>query len=372
MRFFVQNVSACGVKRKRFFVYRWKLLAKPVQGKCEICTITEETLYYINYDAIVKNAIFFKKRIGNSKLCAVVKNNAYGHGLLRTVGVLADIADCFAVGSVEEALVVKQVAKNVLVLLPQDAENAGKALSADVALTVDSFRSLDVLQKAVPLGKKASVHLKIQTGMHRLGFDLCQLDELKKRLDLSKVRVDGVFSHFYGESTKDCDIQYADFLQATKMLQSFLPQPFTRHIANTSATLLGGYNADMVRVGLGLYGYGCDGLVPVKTVTAKVIALRNCKSGDKVSYGGYTLQKDCTLAVVNCGYANGFPRALKNAVVRINGQNCPVVGKICMAMCMADVTGVEVDVGDSAVLLGKGVNNANCDVIIYELLCNLR
>lgn len=72
---------------------------------------------------------FFQKRIGNSKLCAVVKNNAYGHGLLRTVGVLADIADCFAVGSVEEALVVKQVAKNVLVLLPQDAENAGKALS---------------------------------------------------------------------------------------------------------------------------------------------------------------------------------------------------------------------------------------------------
>ena len=84
------------------------------------------------------------------------------------------------------------------------------------------------------------------------------------------------------------------------------------------------------------------------------------------------MQKDCTLAVVNCGYANGFPRALKNAVVRVNGQNCPVVGKICMAMCMADVTGVEVDVGDSAVLLGKGVNNANCDVIIYELLCNLR
>lgn len=79
------------------------------------------------------------------------------------------------------------------------------------------------------------------------------------------------------------------------------------HIANTSATLLGGYNADMVRVGLGLYGYGCDGLVPAKTVTTKVIALRNCKSGDKVSYGGYTLQKDCTLAVVNCGYANGFP-----------------------------------------------------------------
>ena len=343
-----------------------------MQGKCEICTITEETLYYINYDAIVKNAIFFKKRIGNSKLCAVVKNNAYGHGLLRTVGGLADIADCFAVGSVEEALVVKQVAKNVLVLLPQDAENAGKALSADVALTVDSFRSLDVLQKAVPRGKTASVHLKIQTGMHRLGFDLCQLDELKKRLDMSKVRVDGVFSHFYGESTKDCDLQYADFLQATKMLQSFLPQPFTRHIANTSATLLGGYNADMVRVGLGLYGYGCDGLVPAKTVTAKVIALRNCKLGDKVSYGGYPLQKDCTLAVVNCGYANGFPRALKNAVVRINGQNCPVVGKICMAMCMADVTGVEVDVGDSAVLLGNGVNNANCDVIIYELLCNLR
>ena len=327
----------------------------------------------INYDAIKKNAVFFKRRLGSAKLCAVLKNNAYGHGLTHVARHVVELVDCFAVGSVDEAEQIAFLNKDVLVLLPQNLRNAEKAIKAGYLLTLDSFDTLSIIGKsAKSVGKCARVHLKIDSGMSRLGFDLSQLGELLDGLD-TNISVEGVFSHFYGESVIDCDRQLERFKSCLTVLQTALDKPIVTHIANSGATLLSSkYHLDMVRVGLGLYGYGCDDLLPAKTVYADVIAVKNVEGGSVVGYGAkYKCESSRRIAVINIGYANGLQRCLIGSQVSVNGQKCPIVA-ICMAMSMLDVTGIDIRVGDKAVLLGDGINISNDKVIIYELLCNLR
>lgn len=328
----------------------------------------------VDFDAIVKNAQFFKRVLKTSKLCAVLKNDAYGHGLVRTASALCGIADFFAVGNVFEALQIEPFSQNTLILLPAFGADAEVAVNHGFVLTVDSFDTLDSLLRCIPKNKKARVHLKIQTGMNRLGFNLEDLPHLVVKLDFSKMAVEGVFSHFFGETEAQCDEQLKIFEQAVSFLREHLSNGFLSHIANTSAVLLNSkYRLDMARVGLGLYGYGAPNLKRAKTVTARVIATRSVHKGEIVGYGGaHTFQTDTNVAVLNVGYANGFPRALKNAVAKRGNDLFPIVGNVCMAMCMADVKCAQVEVGEEVVLLGEGVNNANSQVIVYELLCNLR
>lgn len=330
-------------------------------------------MQYTDFDAIIQNARFFKTILGKTKLCSVLKNNAYGHGIVRTASALQGIADFFAVGSVQEALQVKDFCPNVLILLPvHSQEEIALALKHGFIFTLDSFFTLFALQDAVQ-NRKARVHVKVETGMNRLGFDVEQLPALLQQLNCQKVAVEGAFSHFFGESETQCDGQMEKFQKAINLLSLRFPS-LVCHIANTSATLLKEkYRLDMCRVGLGLYGYGAPNLAVAKTVTAKVIAMRSVRAGESVGYGAkYVFPFDTTVAIVGCGYANGFARALKNAKVKIGKQLFPVVGNVCMAMFAVDVKNSNVQVGDDVILLGNGVNNANCDVIVYELLCNLR
>lgn len=327
----------------------------------------------IEYDAIVKNAQYYKKKLCKTKLCAVLKNDAYGHGLVRTASVLATIADVFAVGTVAEALKVEPFCKDVLILLPQCADDCEIAAEHGFIQTADSFETLDRVLRSVPRGKKARVHVKIQSGMNRFGFEREQLPQLAERLDSSKLSVEGVFSHFYGTKECGCDKQLQLFLQASHFLEQSLQKTFLRHIANTAAVQLSEkYFLDMARIGLGLYGYGAPQLLPAKTVTAKVLAVRNVKKSEKISYGGTVVEHDTKIAVVGCGYANGFSRALKNPKIMVNNVVCPVIGKVCMAVCMADVSGLSVSVGDEVTVFGNGLNASDENIIVYELLCNLK
>ena len=328
----------------------------------------------IDYDAIKKNAQFFRALLGTSKLCAVLKNNAYGHGLTHVARHIVEFIDCFAVGSCDEAEQIQFLNKDVLILLPQNLRNAERAIKAGFILTLDSFDTFEIIgQAAKNVGKSARVHLKIDSGMSRLGFNISQTDDLTAALSGSKTLVEGVFSHFYGDSVTDCDKQFEYFNNCLNVLQKSINRPLIRHIANTGATLLSDkYHLDMVRVGLGLYGYGNDGLLPAKKVYADVIAAKSVHAGSVAGYGAiYKCEKDSEIAVINVGYANGLARRLVGSEIAINGQKCAVVA-ICMAMSLVDVTGLNVKSGDVATVLGDGINISNNEVIIYELLCNLR
>ena len=327
---------------------------------------------FIDYDALNKNALYFKKILGDVKLCAVLKNNAYGHGLYRVASNLVSTADCFAVGSTDEAEIIYSLRKDIIILLPQNECNSLRAVKKGFILIVDSFDTLDTVRcAAAKTGIKARVHLKIDSGMSRLGFRYEQLADLTNNLD-DNIVVEGIFSHFYGDSVADCDKQFCYFEKCVGFLKKYFPEA-TCHIANTAAALLSSeYHLDMVRVGLGLFGYGSEELLPVKSVFAQVIAVRKISTGDVVGYGAkYVAPRDTVVAVLNIGYADGLARSLIGSFVKINGVLLPIVA-ICMAMTLVDAGDTNVNVGDIATVLDKDVNIANDKVIIYELLCNLQ
>lgn len=327
----------------------------------------------IDYGALVKNAQFFKKLIDKSQLCAVLKNDAYGHGLKETASRICPYADFFAVGSVEEAEQILYLKKDILLLLPQNGYETARAVADDLILTVDSFETLKRVDGvAKNLRKKARIHLKINSGMSRLGFEPHQIDDLLAMLGVSFVAVEGVFSHFYGVTQDTCDKQLEVFKQCADKIKRRFPDAIF-HIANTSAALLSTkYHLDAVRIGLGLYGYGSELLTPAKKVYANVIATRYAPAGCVAGYGpSFKCEHATNLAVLDIGYAKGLSRALVGSKVKINSQFYPIVA-ICMAMTIVDTFSTAVNVGDVACLLGDGVNLSNNNVIVYELLCNLQ
>lgn len=332
-------------------------------------------MQYLDFSALEHNALFFNKILGESKLCAVVKNDAYGHGIAHTARYLSKTVDCFAVGSVLEAKQIAFVDKDILVLLPQNETDTLLALRHGFILSADSVHTLETIrQAAIRLRLPARVHIKIDSGMSRLGFKTNEIKYLLGQLkSCDSITVEGVYSHFYGENTTDCDKQLSEFLPCAAAIEGALSKQLVKHIANSAGVLLSQrYHLDMARVGLGLYGYGDESLIPVKTVKAKVIAVKNICAGDVAGYDArYVAPRDGRVATLGVGYAQGFSRALVGSRVLINGVRCAVVA-VCMGMIIVDVVDVNVNVGDDAVLLGRGVDVSNDDVSIYELLCNLK
>lgn len=332
-------------------------------------------MQYLDFSALEHNALYFKKLLGDSKLCAVIKNNAYGHGIVHIARYIDEIVDCFAVGSIVEASQIKFVSKDILILLPQNGSNTAVAVRNKFILSADSFVTLDIISVAAcSLQMPARVHIKIDSGMNRLGFKQNEIDKLVCYLrNHPEIIVEGVYSHFYGENVVECDKQLNVFLPCAATIEAALNKRLIKHIANSSGALTSSeYRLDMARIGLGLYGYGSNSLIPVKTVTAQIIALKKLRAGEVVGYGAsYVAHCDTSVAVLNVGYAHGFSRALIGSCIKINGCNCKVLA-VCMAMIMVDVTNVEVGLGDTAILLGDGVNPSNGVVSVYELLCNLK
>ena len=328
----------------------------------------------IDYNSIEKNALFFKQLIGKSKLCAVLKNDAYGHGLMHVARHIAGLVDCFAVGNMDDAEQLIFLQKDTLILLPQNERNTERAIKANCILTVDSFSTLDTVNRvAHKLNSTARVHIKFDSGMSRLGFQYVDIDELYSALRNSNVVAEGIFSHFYGDSELECDGQLRCFQDCCNAFEWRYGSSLVKHIANSQATLLSSkYHLDMVRIGLGLYGYGDAHLLPAKSVLADVIAVKNVCAGSVVGYGAkYVCTRDTRIAVLNVGYATGLQRTLIGSEIKIGKHFYPVVA-ICMAMALVDVGNAEVSVGETATILGKDVNIVNDEVIIYELLCNLK
>ncbi len=328
---------------------------------------------YLNYDALNKNILFFRKRIKQAKLCAVVKNDAYGHGLVHIAYKIAPLVDCFAVGGLCEAESIAFLNKDILILLPQNEQETERAIKNNCILTLDSFSTLDrIAAAAEKLKMRARVHIKVDSGMSRLGFVLDDLNELTVRLDFRRINVEGVFSHFFGDSLDTCNKQLKYFEKCVDYLKKFYPFAIC-HIANTSAALLSPkFHLDMVRIGLGLYGYGDEQLVPVKTVRATVIAVKKVQANSTVGYGAIYRPKQSTrIAVIDTGYAKGFSRMLVGARILIKGHYCTVAA-VCMAMTLVDVEDFDIYTGDSAIILGENINISNENISVYELLCNLR
>lgn len=320
--------------------------------------------------AIEKNARIIRDKIDSGvRVLAIVKADAYGHGSIQIAKMLEDkcLCDCFAVATASEGKKLRDhgIQKDILILGYSDEEEMEIAVKNDIHLTVYSLSSLKLLAcVSQRIGKYAKAHLKIETGMNRIGIapdeslDLL-LSEWK---ETPEVRMDGIFSHFSSADSSEeyTKRQFESFLSACDTVHLYGFEPI-RHISASSAMFDERYQLDMVRAGIALYGGGeeNDIFTPAQTLKSHPVRITKVKKGEKVGYSmNYTCDRDTLVMTVPCGYADGYPRLLSNrGYVIVNGFKAPIIGNICMDMLMADVTDAgEIDLNSEVILLGKQRN----------------
>lgn len=331
----------------------------------------------IDLAALAGNVREIRRCIGPHRLLyAVVKANAYGHGAeLIAPAVLQAGAQRLAVAALNEAIALRQagICAPILVLGYTPLEQAETLLAYDLTATVyEPQTALALAEMAAHQGKRALVHVKVDTGMHRLGVDHTQAAEMCALLaGHAHLHVEGIFTHF--STADEADQQYSQqqlrrFLGLLAQLASAGCRPPIAHAANSAATLtLPPAHLDAVRCGIILYGLSPStdvparpGMQPVLSWKARVAQVRRLQAGEPVSYGNtWRAADECTVAVVPVGYADGFPRGPRTwQHVLIGGQAAPIVGRVCMDQTVVDVTelvaqGSSVAQGDEVVLLGS-------------------
>jgi alanine racemase len=359
----------------------------------------------ISKSALEANVTAVQSVLGPTALCGVVKANGYGHGIeLVARTVLKAGADSLAVATVEEGIELREagITAPLLLLAEVPASSLEDALNESLTLTVGSGQGARALvEVAEKLGGVHLVHLKVDTGMHRMGVDPSQVNEVLELLDASgNVDVEGIYTHFSvadGSSGEDRTFTQRQIEAFDEVLAGVAPsrRPRVVHLANSAGAL--GYEQarrDLARVGLALYGYlpaawlggaleerGVT-LRPVLSLVAKVVATRRAAAGERPSYGRRrALGSDATIATVSFGYADGYPRRLfdAGAEVLINGRRYPLAGNVTMDQLLVDVGDDEVALGDEVVLLGtQGTQQITADewaalaqTITWEILCGI-
>ena len=270
----------------------------------------------VNLIDLKQNALKIKSKLKNTKLCAVVKADAYGHGACPVANALYPICDCYAVALVEEGVGLRQsgIDKEILVLIPPFLGEIERAINYNLSLTIDSLKILYYLEKTCEkLNKKCKIHIKFNSGMNRLGVD--NLQELQKILDvcdkLKMVKVQGFFSHYAcPEDKKGFESATEQFLLANNLVKGY-NKSIVSHISASGGFIKGAY-FDMVRIGIMLYGYTpfeCDfSLTPVMKVYSPVVKQREIHKGQNYLYGNKRLNTTQSASIIRYGYADGLPR----------------------------------------------------------------
>jgi alanine racemase len=341
--------------------------------------VTEATEAWLTIEvdrsALSRNIAVFRRLVGPpNRLMAVVKADAYGHGLLlASKAFLAGGADMLGVHSVAEASRLRAggLSDPILVLGPATTREARAAAELEVEITL---ASLAACRAAVDCGKPLRVHLKVETGVNRQGLVEGEIDAAVSMFrSAPAITVVGLSSHFADiEDTTDhtfAEAQMARFTQFRDMLSDAGYQGLVTHMSCSAAALLWDRSHhDIARVGIGAYGIWPS--KPAVTWRVAVSQVRRVPAGETVGYGrSWKAMTDSRIAILPVGYSDGWPRALSGrGHVLIRGRRAPLVGRICMNLCMADVTHIpETEAGDPAVLLGRQGD----DIITPEMLADL-
>ncbi|ALO29510.1 bifunctional UDP-N-acetylmuramoyl-tripeptide:D-alanyl-D-alanine ligase/alanine racemase [Porphyromonas gingivalis] len=329
-----------------------------------------ETALRINLSAIIHNLNFYRNLVpSGTKTICMVKAQGYGVGSYELVKTLQEHrVDYIAVAVADEGKELRErgISMPIVVMNPQ--RNAFQTL-IDYGLEPEiySFALFASFSETVVRNGLVGypVHIKIDTGMHRLGFlpsDMTQLGEiLAKDAGLS---IRSVFTHLAGADDPDLDdftrSQLLSFDAAFASLSSLLGYIPLRHVLNTAGVeRFADYHADMIRLGIGLYGVtasGVQGLRPVATLMTTILQIKDISSSDTVGYGRKgRVQQPSRIAIIPIGYADGLDRRLSCGVgeVLVRGHRCPIVGNVCMDICMIDVTGMPAEEGDPVVVFGE-------------------
>lgn len=352
-----------------------------------------ETILEVNLSSVVKNLNFYRSFMRpETKLVCMIKADAYGAGAVEIAKTLQDHrVDYLAVAVADEGVTLRKngITSNIMVMNPE--MSAFKTMfDYDLEPEVYSFRLLDALvREAQKEGiSNFPVHIKLDTGMHRLGFDpMVDMPELIKRLkSQSSVIPRSVFSHFVGS---DCDSfdefsahQFELFCHGSELLCNAFPHKILRHIDNSAGIEhFPERQLDMCRLGLGLYGYDSRDNSMINNVTTlktTILQIHDVKAGETVGYSRRgKIEHDSRIAAIPIGYADGLDRHLGNrhCYCLVNGQKADYVGNICMDVAMIDVTGIDCREGDQVTIFGEQlpvtVLSDAIDTIPYEVLTGI-
>ena len=341
--------------------------------------------FILNIPSLLYNIASIKKCLkADTLFCAMVKANAYGHGLKAVCQNIQHAVDYFGVACVTEGLKLRQfnIGKPILVVGAYDKNSANKAVINQLTLTVFSCAQIEHLTKTCKkLNMCAYVHIKINTGMNRLGVNKKAefVHMLKLLINNRFIKLAGVFSHLAREDKLSIKKQNREFLKYKKLCKGFKGIIF--HLSSSFAAVnYSEFNYDMVRIGLAMYGY-CHGnikLKPAISVISNVCSVIDVKKGEFIGYGdACRCPKNMTVATVPLGYADGINLKLSNqAIVHVVGKPAQVVGRICMDMLMIDTTNLGVKIGDEVIIFDN-LNNASvwsalCGNHEYEILTSFK
>lgn len=353
----------------------------------------------INLKNLEKNYNLIRQKIAKkTKIAAVVKADAYGHGAVEISKKLSELgADYFCVGSPEEGLELRKngIKKEILVLAEILESQYSEITAGDLIQTVASKNTLYSLAEfADKNNKKIKIHLKIDTGMGRIGFLPAEFPKIYQQAKgMKNIEVKGIFSHFASadsENRKFALKQLAEFKKIKKTVKKIDSKTPEFHLANSAGIInLAQSNFDLVRPGIILYGLlpaksmkNKVELEPLLTFKTRIVQIRKVPQNTPVSYGStYRTKAEEKLAVLPIGYKDGYPRQLSNrGEVLIKGQRAAIRGKVCMGQIVVSIDHLEnVELGDQVVLIGKQGNEEItaaeiaelAGTISYEVVCNL-
>ncbi|MDF7799137.1 alanine racemase [Pontiellaceae bacterium B1224] len=350
----------------------------------------------ISESAVRHNIAILRGLIGNDvKLCPVVKDDCFGHGMDILFPVLAELTDGFAVAAPMEALELRSKGYHGFILCFlsayfDDFKVQDELVWQEITQTVMSNSALASIEaSAKRVGKTARVHLKVDSGMGRLGVPAKQAPDLIAAIrDSEYVELSGIYTHFATADERDRTATENQL----ELFKTILPEQgsLTIHAANSAATLdWPETHFDMVRMGIAIYGchpsdqlHNRVDLKPCMSVKAKLIAVKHMREGSRSGYGlAHEYKRDSRVGIVPIGYGDGYFRSLSGqAVVRINGRDAPVCGRVSMDQMTVDVTDIpDVKVGDDVEVISSDPSAPNCvenlarlaGTIPYEITCHL-
>lgn len=346
----------------------------------------------IDKAALRRNAEVVRTRIGSADLLAVVKANAYGHGMLGVAETLTDKVQLFGVANLEEAIALRNVVPHPIIILgpalPEERNEIGRR---QFIPTISSLDEAEDFNRQVTTGNVA-VNFKIDTGMGRMGAPEREaLEIFRKVVALSRIHVHGVSTHM-PVSNEDADYtrnQLGRFRKAMEEFRAQVPGDYKAHVLQSAGTLaFADPPFDIVRAGIMLYGISPlpehqSTLEPVLTWKTRIGLVRNLPKGSSISYGRtFITSKPMRVATLTAGYADGYPRHLSNrdAVMLVHGKRCPLLGRVTMDLMVIDVTDVpDAAAGDEVVLMGKqegaeiscGELAERADTITWEIITRI-
>ncbi len=372
-------------------IFGFEAISKIIQQKAH------ETVLEINLNAIVHNLNYYRSKIkGDTKIMAMVKAFSYGSGSFEIANILQfHRVDYLAVAYADEGTELRKagITMPIMVMNPEE-QSYDAMIKYNLEPEIYSFRVLSLFEEALKrtdlkLNQPIAIHIKLDTGMHRLGFDASEVNELIVRVKNNKLLcVKSIFSHLAATDEAEHDEftrhQILQLNEMSEQIKAHFAYPIMKHILNSAGiSRFPDAQFDMVRLGIGLYGIGVNAneqlqLQNVSTLKTSISQIKNIPANQTIGYSRKGIAKhDMQIATVPIGYADGLSRKLSNGVGKmiVNGKPAPIIGNVCMDMCMIDITTINANENDEVIVFGDAnpISNVAKDggTIPYEVLTNV-